>query len=117
MPDAIAFQRERDWDAVRTRCRALALEARDALCAIFGTEPIAPPELLAQMASVRLPPDCDGAELERRLWAERVEIPVMRPAKDLLRISVAGYTTREDVERLLDVLPDVLRTSRTPRAG
>jgi selenocysteine lyase/cysteine desulfurase len=41
----------------------------------------------------------------------------MRPQKDLLRISVAGYTTREDVERLLDVLTGALRTSRTPRAG
>ena len=117
VPDAIAFQRDRDWDEVRERCRALALEARDALCALFGTEPIAPPELLAQMASVRLPPDCDGAELERRLWAERIEIPAMRPQKDLLRISVAAYTSREDVERLLDALPDALRTSRTPRAG
>jgi isopenicillin-N epimerase len=117
VPDAIAFQRDRDWDGVRERCRALALETRDALCALFGTEPIAPPELLAQMASVRLPPDCDGAELERRLWAERIEIPAMRPQKDLLRISVAAYTSREDVERLLDVLPDALRTSRTPRAA
>jgi len=50
------------------------------------------------MASVRLPPGCDGAELERRLWAEhRIEIPAMRPEKDLLRISVAAYTRREDV--------------------
>jgi selenocysteine lyase/cysteine desulfurase len=27
---------------------------------------------------------------------------------DLLRISVAAYTTREDVERLLDALPELL---------
>ncbi len=117
VPDAIAFQRDRGWDEVRERCRALALDARDALCALFRTEPIAPPELLAQMAGVRLPPDCDGAELERRLWAERIEIPVTRPEKDLLRISVAAYTSREDVERLLDALPGALRTSRNPRAG
>jgi selenocysteine lyase/cysteine desulfurase len=42
----------------------------------------------------------------------RVEIPVMR---DLLRISVAAYTTQEDVERLLDVLPRAL-TRRSPTA-
>ena len=33
---------------------------------------------------------------------------------DLLRISVAPYTEREDVERLLDALPLLLRTSRSP---
>jgi len=67
------------------------------------------------MASVRLPPGCDGAELERRLWAEhRIEIPAMRPEKDLLRISVATYTRREGVERLLDALRRALRTSRSP---
>ena len=32
----------------------------------------------------------------------------MRPQKDLLRISIAAYTTREDVERLLDALSHVL---------
>jgi isopenicillin-N epimerase len=118
VPDAIAYQRDRGWDEVRARCRALALEARDELCALLGSEPIAAPELLAQMASVRLPPGCDGAELERRLWTEhRIEIPAMRPEKDLLRISVAAYTRREDVEQLLDALPLALRTSRSPASG
>jgi len=47
--------------------------------------------------------------LARTLWEEhRIEIPVMRPQKDLLRISIAAYTTRVDVERLLDVLPRAL---------
>ncbi|HEY5059390.1 MAG TPA: aminotransferase class V-fold PLP-dependent enzyme [Gaiellaceae bacterium] len=109
VPDAIAFQRDRDWDDVRARCCALALETCGRLCALLGTEPIAAPELLAQMASVRLPAGCDGAALQQRLWDEhRIEIPVMRPEQDLLRISVACYTGREDVERLLDALPRML---------
>ena len=33
---------------------------------------------------------------------------------DLLRISIAPYTEREDVELLLDVLPNAIRTSRSP---
>ncbi|MGD0714897.1 MAG: hypothetical protein ABSB24_12020 [Gaiellaceae bacterium] len=41
----------------------------------------------------------------------------MRPEKDLLRISVAAYTRREHVERLLEVLPRLLRTSGTPPRG
>jgi len=112
VPDAIDFQAERDWDEVRTRCRALAREARDDLCELLGTEPIAPPEMLLQMAAVALPP-CDGAELQRRLFDEhRIEIPVLR-RETLLRLSAAAYTDREDVERLLDALPRLLRTSRS----
>jgi isopenicillin-N epimerase len=111
VPDAIAFQRDRGWDEVQARCRALTLEARDRLCGLLGTEPIAPDEMLLQMASVRLPrPD---PNLSRRLFEEhRIEIPVMRDR--LIRISVAAYTTWEDVERLLDALPRTLATSRSP---
>jgi selenocysteine lyase/cysteine desulfurase len=59
--------------------------------------------MLGQMAAVRLPrPD---PELGERLFAEhRIEIPVTGPARDLLRVSVACYTTREEVDRLLSAL-------------
>jgi isopenicillin-N epimerase len=109
--DAIDYQAERGWDEVKARCCALARDARDELCALLGTEPIAPPDMLLQMASVALPP-CDGAELQRRLFDEhRIEVPVTQ-GEPLLRVSAAAYTGREDVERLLDALPNVLRTSR-----
>jgi selenocysteine lyase/cysteine desulfurase len=53
------------------------------------------------MASVRAP---DAHALQRALFEEhRIEIPAMRD--DLLRLSVAMYTTREDVERLLAAIP------------
>jgi isopenicillin-N epimerase len=115
VPTAIAFQHEHDWDGVRTRCVALCREARRELCSVLGTEPIAPEEMVLQMASVRLPEDVDGAKLGRTLWDEyRIEIPLMRPQEDLLRISIAAYTTREDVDKLLDALPGAIATSRSP---
>jgi isopenicillin-N epimerase len=103
VPDAIRFQAERDWDAVRSRSRALAREARRELCDRLGTEPIAPDSMVAQMAAVRLP--SPAPDLSERLFAHhRIEIPVAGAARDILRLSVAGYTTRAEVERLLAAL-------------
>ncbi|HZS31473.1 MAG TPA: aminotransferase class V-fold PLP-dependent enzyme [Gaiellaceae bacterium] len=103
VPAAIAFQAERDWDAVRDRCRALTREARGELCELLGTEPLAPDAMLGQMAAVRLPRPDPG--LSDRLFANhKVEIPVGGPNGDLLRISIAAYTDRDEVDRLLAAL-------------
>jgi isopenicillin-N epimerase len=103
VPDAICYQAKRDWDAVRARCQALTREACAELCELLGTEALAPEEMLGQMASVRLLRPDPG--LRDRLFANhRVEIPVAGPNDDLLRISVAAYTTRDEVDRLLAAL-------------
>jgi isopenicillin-N epimerase len=100
VPDAIGFQAERDWDDVRDRSRRLAHDARRDLCDLLGTDPLAPDAMVAQMAAVRLPGPNGG--LSERLFAgHRVEIPV---EDELLRLSVAGYTTREEIDRLLAAL-------------
>ncbi|HKT44271.1 MAG TPA: aminotransferase class V-fold PLP-dependent enzyme [Gaiellaceae bacterium] len=99
VPTAIEFAREHD---VRERCVALCREARRDLCALLGTDPIAPEEMVLQMASVRLP--ARDPDLSQRLFDEhRVEIPVSHDGT-LLRISVAPYTERADVDRLLEAL-------------
>lgn len=99
VPAAIAFFREHD---LRERCVALARGARRDLCALLGTDPIAPEEMVLQMASVRLP--AADPDLSQRLWNDhRIEIPVTRNG-ELLRISIAAYNTREDVDRLLSAL-------------
>jgi isopenicillin-N epimerase len=105
VPAAIRYQGERDWDTVRARCRVLAHEARAELCDLVGTEPLAPAEMLGQMASVRLPRPDPGLR-DRLFTNHRVEIPVAGPDHDLLRISVAAYTTRDDVDRLLEALAE-----------
>jgi isopenicillin-N epimerase len=104
VPDAIRFQAERDWDGVRERCRRLTLDARGELCDLLGTEPLAPEAMVAQLATVRLPHA--AGDLAERLFARhRVEIPVSGTEDDLLRLSVAAYTTPEEIDRLLAALP------------
>jgi isopenicillin-N epimerase len=109
VPDAIRFQAERDWDRVRDRCRALTRAARAELCELLGTEPAAPHAMLGQMAAVRLPRSAPSLsdDLFRR---HRVEVPVSGAAHDLLRVSVAAYTTREEIDRLLAALVRELDT-------
>jgi isopenicillin-N epimerase len=98
VPAAIEFVCEHDDPE---RCVELCREARRELCELLGSEPIAPESMVLRMASVRAP---DAHALQRALFEEhRIEIPAMRD--DLLRLSVAMYTTREDVERLLAAIP------------
>jgi len=103
--DAIAFVREHD---VRDRCVALARTARAQLCELLGTKPLAPDASIRQLASVQL--RRPEPELSKRLFDDyRIEVPTMGPRRhDLLRISIALYTEREDVERLLDALPQLV---------
>ncbi|HZD87321.1 MAG TPA: aminotransferase class V-fold PLP-dependent enzyme [Gaiellaceae bacterium] len=103
VPDAIRFQEERDWDDVRARCHAVACETRLRLCALLGTDPLAPDEMLGQMAAVALPRPAPALS-ERLFRNHRVEIPTTGSADDLLRLSVAAYTTGEEIERLLSAL-------------
>ena len=103
VPDAIRFQAERNWDGVRDRCRGLARDARRELCDLLGTGPLAPEGMLAQMAAVRLPRP--APDLSERLFDNhKVEIPVIDEEDELLRVSVAAYTERDEIDRLLAAL-------------
>jgi isopenicillin-N epimerase len=104
VPTAIEFTRTHDD---RARCVALAREARRELCALLGTEPIAPESMVLQMASVRLPRPDTG--LSQRLFdAHRIEVPVSSDG-ELLRISIAAYNDHGDVGRLLAALAQETR--------
>jgi isopenicillin-N epimerase len=103
------------WPAVMQRNRALALEARDLLCATAGTPPPCPDEMVGSIASVVLP---DGLTTEigwrrpdpiqTRLFDQwNIEVPVMSwpsPPKRLVRVSAQLYNTRDHYVRLVEAL-------------
>ncbi|GLV59919.1 aminotransferase class V [Dictyobacter sp. S3.2.2.5] len=112
VPAAIAFQREHDWDAVRVACHELAASARQQIVNLTGIRPICPDSWLGQMCSVQLP-DGDAASLQRQLREQwRIEIPVMVwNGQRFIRISIQGYNSPADVERLLTALRTIFADS------
>jgi isopenicillin-N epimerase len=111
------------WPALMARNRALALAARELLCAAVGSAPPCPDEMVGSLASVTLP-DSPTMQtgwrvrdpLQDRLFDHwKIEVPIMRwPAapKRLLRISAQLYNTPEQYRRLAEALREELAAER-----
>jgi isopenicillin-N epimerase len=103
------------WPALMARNRALALAARELLCAAAGGAPPSPDVMIGSLASIVLP-DSPAVEtgwrvrdpIQGRLfdgWG--IEVPIMRwpaPPRRLLRISVQLYNRPEQYIRLAEAL-------------
>lgn len=111
-PAAIRFMDEYGWAAVRPACHDLLRQAIARICALVGMAPLCPldSDLYGQMGVAPLPPAVDGLLLKGRLYDEyRVEVPIiMWEGQPLLRISVQGYNTSEDIAALLEALEKLL---------
>ncbi|MEO0560941.1 MAG: aminotransferase class V-fold PLP-dependent enzyme [Chloroflexota bacterium] len=110
VPDAIKWQVEQKWDAVREACHTLAVDYRARLVELCGTRPTSPDDNFRQMFTVELPP-CDAANVQETLWRDyKVEVPVtIWNGRQFLRVSVQGYNTAADLDRLLHAVGDVFR--------
>ena len=108
-PAAIDFLEAHHWDEVRAACHALAVETRQRITAFTGLPPLSPEAWFAQMFSAPLPP-CDADALKRRLYDEfGVEVPlVVWNGRLLVRVSIQGYNTRADADRLVAALAALL---------
>jgi isopenicillin-N epimerase len=111
VPAAIQFQRDHDWPRVKRECHELVRYARQQVGAFTGLPPLTPDDeqWFAQMSALPLPP-CDLDALKRRLYDEfRIEIPLIHwNGQHFARISIQGYNTATDVERLLTALSVLL---------
>jgi isopenicillin-N epimerase len=103
VPAAIAFQQRHDWPAVRQRCHRMALQTQRRLLERFGLAPISQDDDWAQMVAIPVPHQ-DADTLRRSLFEHsRIEVPVTQHAgQTFVRISVQGYNTEDDLQRLLD---------------
>lgn len=114
VPAAIKFQQEHDWDKVRVACHELAEDAQRRICELTGLAPLhdshQSDSWFAQLTAAPLPVDSDLVALKARLYDEfQIEIPLIPwQDKKLIRVSIQGYNSKEDVDRLLDALSALL---------
>ena len=112
IPAAIEFQQQHKWETVRRQCHKMMLGARDEIAGLTGLPHIAPADQgwLAQMASMRLPASIDPQELWDTLYRDyKIEtLPMELNGMGLLRISMQGYNTANDLERLRAALKELL---------
>jgi len=103
VPAAIDFQQRHDWPAVRERCHRMALQTQRSLLERYSLAAVSRDDDWAQMVAIPVPHQ-DADALRRRLFDDsRIEVPVTQHAgQTFVRVSVQGYNTEDDLQRLLD---------------
>jgi isopenicillin-N epimerase len=108
VPAAIEFQDKHDWDHVRDACHELARDALKRICELTGLAPLHSEAYswYRQMVAAPLPAATDINRLKALLYDEyHIEVPLIDwNGNKLIRISVQGYNTRRDIDRLCRAL-------------
>lgn len=102
VPEALRFQERHDWPTIRERCHELASHALKVLTQRHCLQTVANDEDWAQMVVIPVPVQDPEALRIRLLQESRIEIPVTtHGGRVFVRLSVQGYNTLSDIERLL----------------
>ncbi|MEO1645834.1 MAG: aminotransferase class V-fold PLP-dependent enzyme, partial [Chloroflexota bacterium] len=110
VPEAIAFQHTHDWDTIRERCHALAVETVNRVCDLTGLTPLSTPDFYGQLVAIPLPDTVNPEQLKHDLYEQfRVEVPITTyKDKVFVRISIAAYNTPSDIDALIKALEALL---------
>lgn len=112
VPAAIEFQEQHDWERVRQACYQLAQDCQNRICELTGLSPLHSPhgDWFRQMCTAPLPANTDVKSLKNRLYdGFKIEVPVHEwGGNKLIRVSVQGYNTQEDVDALYRALSRLL---------
>jgi isopenicillin-N epimerase len=119
VPAALAFRRDNDWWAVADHCRALAQETARRLGELTGLAPLSSAEFCApQMVAMPIP-ECDTLAVHTALFERYgIEIPVFKWQDTCIaRLSVQGYNSVAQMDRLIAALTELLDLKAPPRAA
>jgi isopenicillin-N epimerase len=121
VPAAIQFMNAYRWEQVRKTCNSLLRQTLDRLQELTRLPSAYREGALrsGQMAIAPLPGGIDPVELKERLYEEYcVEIPVTEWNGHLfLRISIQGYNTADDADRLVCALAQLLKMAGPGQPG
>lgn len=121
VPAAIEFLEKNNWEKARDMCHELAHDAQNKICELTGLSSLHPQAdgWYGQMITAPLPADTDIIALKTRLYDKySIEVPLIewfpspnagegpgvRVGNKLIRISVQGYNTRRDIDKLCQAL-------------
>jgi isopenicillin-N epimerase len=111
VPAAIQFQERNDWEHVRADCHGLARKALNQIQTLTQIPSFYPDDSwYVQMFAAQMPDSADASQLKTQLYDKyRIEAPVHEwNGKKLVRISMQGYNTEEDVKALINALKHLL---------
>ncbi len=111
-PEAIDFQSQLGWEAVRARQKELGAYSRQVIGERFALSPATPgnPELHGAMTAFWLPAGLNPETVRHQLWdRHKIEVNIVeRPHGALLRLSTHFFNQTWEIDRLAEVLPEVL---------
>ncbi|MFT3795187.1 aminotransferase class V-fold PLP-dependent enzyme [Flavobacterium sp.] len=114
VPAALQFLQDNDWKSQTQRCKKMILDHYKSFCDLLGTQPICPvtSEFLGQMCSIPIRTE-KPLELKEHLFEKyRIEIPIMKiGAHTFIRISLNGYNTEQDLDKLRQALTEIKSTT------
>ena len=82
--------------------------ARNEISNLLDTQPISRDEYIGQMTSIPIDTD-DPEKLKEELSKNyKIEVPITSWSnKNLIRVSIQAYNTKEDVHKLVDALHEI----------
>ncbi|MCX5987082.1 MAG: aminotransferase class V-fold PLP-dependent enzyme [Chloroflexi bacterium] len=119
VPAAIEFQAHHDWARIRMDAHAMATYAMNRLIEAFGEPPLSPPTTDWWIQMVAAPIGrCDAGAVSTRLYEDHnIVIPIIDwGERTFARISVQAYTTRAELDLLVDTLVDIVPKFPHPSA-
>jgi isopenicillin-N epimerase len=112
-PAAIIFQEEHGWDQVRKESQGLLTEALKKIERLTGLPSIygENENIFVQIGAAEWPADWKPKELQSWLYdTYKIEIPLIRwEDRWLIRPSVQGYNSQEDLDLLVEALGKYIR--------
>jgi isopenicillin-N epimerase len=113
IPTAIDFMKENNWPAVADNCRRITLSNADRFCNLLKATPLTYSNdyFIVQLCST-LVKTKEPEQLHQLLFDKyKIEIPIMvHEDMILLRYSIQGFNTQEDLDVLYHALEDIIQT-------